>query len=316
MNTVIAQLKHIHKQYQQTIALQDVSMQIPAGQIVGFIGADGAGKSTLMKILLTLERADSGEITVFGKEIHSAKKEIRTRVGYMPEVFSLYQDLSVEENLKFFFQIYRIPKHLYHEKLSWLYQFNRLQHFKSTLAAQLSGGMKQKLALSCALMNDPELLCLDEPTTGVDPVSRMEFWQMLHQLKDAGKTILISTPYLDEAVQCDTIFLFHQGSVLLDGAPEKVINSYPAIFYELESPQPLQDIKKFREKYPDLRFYLIGDRIHIAVRQDNQMVLANFKKTEQLNNLFKIQPTLEDVFLDLLEKKSNDQLASEKRDER
>ncbi|NOZ63246.1 MAG: ABC transporter ATP-binding protein [Calditrichaeota bacterium] len=303
MSEKIVNLENISKKYDNVVALDHVSVSIPAAAIIGFIGADGAGKSTLMKIILTLETADNGSGTVLGSSIETEKRAIRRHIGYMPEIFSLYTDLSVEENLKFFFQIYKIPKSQYNEKMEMLYGFNRLENFKSTLAGHLSGGMKQKLALSCALMHDPKILVLDEPTTGVDPVSRAEFWKMLNQLKSEGKTILISTPYLDEAMQCDYIYLFHQGKILKQGLPAQIISDYEIPFYQIETRDPIPAMKKLQRSQITARFYLIGDTIHCAMRTKAEPSLQGIKKIagDEIS-IKKIPPTLEDIFLDLLER--------------
>ncbi len=298
----IIHLEHISKKFDNLIALNDVTVSIPAASIVGFIGPDGAGKSTLMKIILTLENPDSGAGFVFGEPIDEAKRTIRRHIGYMPEIFSLYTDLSVEENLKFFFQIYKIPRSEYDQKMKSLYAFNRLDNFKATPAGQLSGGMKQKLALSCALMHDPEILILDEPTTGVDPVSRAEFWKMLAQLKNDGKTIVISTPYLDEAMQCDYIYLFHQGKILQEGVPDKIIADYETPFYLLEAAEPVKTLKKLQKNLSNARFFLIGDKIHFTIKQKDEKSLQKISEIAGQNiAMSPITPTLEDVFLDLIE---------------
>lgn len=296
----LIECNEVKKNYGSTRALKGVDVKIPTSSIVGFIGPDGAGKSTLMKILLTLEKKDAGKIHIFGRDIEEAKYYIRQHVGYMPETFSLYPDLSVEENLKFFFQIYKLPKSEFHKKMSWLYQFNRLEEFKNTLASQLSGGMKQKLALSCALMNDPDLLILDEPTTGVDPVSRMEFWKMLNQLREAGKGIVISTPYLDEASQCDYIYLFYEGEIIAEGRPEELVNSYPVKFYQLQLDAPLHQVKDLNTRVEGARFYLIGDKVHFATKEAQENIFRQIQKWIGAKKLERIKPTLEDIFLDLL----------------
>ena len=303
MSEKIIQLKNIVKRYDNIMALDHVSVSIPHSAIIGFIGPDGAGKSTLMKIILTLETADEGEGTVLGNSIETKKRAIRRHIGYMPEIFSLYTDLSVEENLKFFFQIYKIPKSQYKEKMEMLYGFNRLENFKATLAGHLSGGMKQKLALSCALMHDPKILVLDEPTTGVDPVSRAEFWKMLNQLKSEGKTVLISTPYLDEAMQCDYIYLFHQGKILKQGLPDQIISEYEIPFYQIETRDPIPAMKKLQRSQLHARFYLIGDTIHCAMLTKAEPSVLEMKKIagDEIT-IKKITPTLEDIFLDLLER--------------
>lgn len=303
MSEIVIQLENIVKHYDKITALSDVSIEIASSSLIGFIGPDGAGKSTLMKIILTLENPDAGTGTVLGFSIEKEKRQIRHNIGYMPEIFSLYTDLSVEENLKFFFQIYKIDKDQFNQKMQELYAFNRLENFKSTLAGNLSGGMKQKLALSCALMHDPKILVLDEPTTGVDPVSRAEFWKMLNQLKSQAKTILISTPYLDEAMQCDYIYLFHRGKILLQGLPGEIISTYPTPFYQINTKNPTGTLKILQKEFLDANFYLIGDTIHCAVKKQRQQNLEKIKSIAgEDTSIEPIEPTLEDIFLDLIEK--------------
>lgn len=200
-------------------ALKDLDLKIPAGSMYGVIGADGAGKSTLMKLLATLVPADAGSAAVLGFDIGRDRDAIRAAVGYMPQRFSLYEDLTVRENLFFFADIFGVPGRERRERYQRLLEFSRLGPAEHRRARHLSGGMKQKLALSCALIHTPRLLLLDEPTTGVDPVSRKEFWTLLCELHRSGITILVSTPYMEEAEYCDEIALLHQGRLLLQGAP-------------------------------------------------------------------------------------------------
>jgi len=303
MSQEIIHLENICKKYGDVTALDHVSVSIPHSSIIGFIGPDGAGKSTLMKIILTLETFDEGKGVVLGNSIKSGKRAIRRHMGYMPETFSLYTDLSVEENLKFFFQIYKIPRSQYEAKMRMLYTFNRLEGFKDTRAGHLSGGMKQKLALSCALVHDPQILILDEPTTGVDPVSRAEFWRMLDQLKSEGKTVIVSTPYLDEAMQCDFIYLFHRGRILKEGHPSQIISGYGVSFYKIETGDPIPAMKKLQRSRVDARFYLIGDTIHCAMRTNEELSPQEIQAVlgDEVS-IRKIEPTLEDIFLDLLER--------------
>ncbi|MDY0017042.1 MAG: ABC transporter ATP-binding protein, partial [Candidatus Delongbacteria bacterium] len=217
MNSIV--VKNIFKSYNGTEALEDISFEVKKGEIFGLIGPDGAGKTTLFRILTTLLLKDRGSATVEGFDIEKDYKSIRRIIGYMPGRFSLYQDLSVEENLNFFATVFDTTVKANYELIKDIYV--QLEPFKKRRAGKLSGGMKQKLALCCALIHQPEVLFLDEPTTGVDPVSRKEFWEMLKKLKEKGITILVSTPYMDEAAQCDRIALIQTGRIMdistLDG---------------------------------------------------------------------------------------------------
>lgn len=210
MNPIV-EVKHIDKSYGRTPALSDVSFSVEKGEIFGLIGPDGSGKSTLFRILTTLLLADQGSATVSGYDTRKDYRHIRRRVGYMPGRFSLYQDLTVEENLRFFATVFQTTVEDNYETIKDIYV--QIAPFKDRRAGALSGGMKQKLALCCALVHAPEILFLDEPTTGVDPVSRREFWQMLSRLRDKGITIIVSTPFMDEALQCDRIAFLYEGKV-------------------------------------------------------------------------------------------------------
>jgi ABC-2 type transport system ATP-binding protein len=227
------QATDLYKKYDTVEALRGVSFAVPEGSLVGLIGADGAGKTTLLRILVTLISPDRGSAIVLGADTTHGMQTIRRSIGYMPQRFSLYQDLSVRENLLFFADVFGIKAAEREERMKKMLSFSRLEKFQSRRAAALSGGMKQKLALSCALIHTPRLLILDEPTTGVDPVSRKEFWDILFELRCQGITIVVSTPYMDEAAFCDSLVLLHKGEVLRQGTPEKLLESYPYLIYRV-----------------------------------------------------------------------------------
>ena len=220
-------VRDLRKNFAGENALAGLDLEVPAGSLFGLLGADGSGKTTLFRILATLLAPDGGEAAVLSCDVRTQAREIRGRIGYMPQRFSLYEDLSVQENMLFFADIFCVAPDKRLERIERLLKFSRLSLFRDRRAGALSGGMKQKLALSCALIHTPELLILDEPTTGVDPLSRREFWSILKELNRSGVTILTSTPYLDEAAFCDGIALFHQGRVLLSGAPPDLLKSPP-----------------------------------------------------------------------------------------
>lgn len=230
----IVTVDHVSKSYGTVEALKDVSFSVRQGEIFGLIGPDGAGKSTLFHILTTLLLADRGKAIVDGLDVVTDYKEIRTKVGYMPGCFSLYQDLSVEENLQFFATVFHTKIQENYDLIKDIYQ--QIEPFKKRRAGALSGGMKQKLALSCALIHKPDILFLDEPTTGVDPVSRKEFWQMLRHLCDLEITIIVSTPIMDEARQCDRIAFINHGQIHGIDTPEKILQRFAAIL----CPPPLE----------------------------------------------------------------------------
>ncbi len=216
-------------------ALRGISLDIPNPCLFGLIGADGAGKSTLMNILATLADADSGQVRLLGHDLLKEFPAIRADIGYMPQRFSLYQDLSVLENLDFFADIFGITGEAKNERMEHLLAFAGLTPFKGRRAGLLSGGMKQKLALACTLVHQPRLLLLDEPTVGVDPVARRDFWDMLKSLRAQGISLIVSTPYMDEAALCDSLALLHKGSVLAKGTPAEMLASYPYRLYRVEA---------------------------------------------------------------------------------
>lgn len=226
-NEFIVTVEKVCKSYGTVEALKDVSFDVKHGEIFGLIGPDGAGKSTLFRILTTLLLADKGVATVGGLDVVSEYKQIRTKVGYMPGRFSLYQDLSVEENLAFFATVFHTTIRENYDLIKDIYQ--QIEPFKNRRAGALSGGMKQKLALSCALIHRPDILFLDEPTTGVDPVSRKEFWQMLRNLRKQGITIIVSTPIMDEARQCDRIAFINHGQIHGIDTPEEILRRFASI---------------------------------------------------------------------------------------
>ena len=226
METIV-EASHISKSYGTVKALCDVSFAVERGELFGLIGPDGSGKSTLFRILTTLLTADQGTASVCGADTLRDYKQIRSRVGYMPGRFSLYQDLTVEENLNFFATVFHTTVNEHYGQIKEIYE--QIAPFRTRRAGALSGGMKQKLALCCALIHNPEVLFLDEPTTGVDPVSRKEFWQMLRRLQEQGITIIVSTPFMDEARRCDRIAFIHEGSIRGIDTPDKILERFKDI---------------------------------------------------------------------------------------
>lgn len=260
----------VSKKYGDVRALTDISFDVASGEIFGLIGPDGAGKTTLFRILTTLLLADSGTAAVDGSDVVAGYREIRRKVGYMPGKFSLYQDLTVEENLDFFATVFNTTiKENYH-----LIQdiYVQIEPFRKRRAGALSGGMKQKLALCCALIHKPRVLFLDEPTTGVDPVSRKEFWAMLGKLKDDGITILVSTPYMDEAGQCDRIALIQEGRFMNIDTPANIAAAFPVPLYAVRGESMFALLKDLRALDGVTSCYAFGDAHHVtlspAVRAD------------------------------------------------
>ncbi len=306
------------KNYAGEKALQGISFQVPQGSLFGIIGADGAGKSTLLSILTTLIDSDTGSAQVLNYSVQNNIRAIRQEIGYMPQKFSLYQDLSVLENLEFFSDIFSVPQQEKQKRIDELLRFADLVPFKARKAGQLSGGMKQKLALSCTLVHQPNLLLLDEPTVGVDPVARRDFWRMLKMLKVQGKTILVSTPYMDEAELCEDLIILHHGKILAHGTPQNLMSQYPFQLLKAEGSKTLFYSQTENTPEPIEIIYPVGGALHIGIRKNNQndnlekrtSSEASFSKNKilslvqtlvpEITSLQITSPNVEDVFIALL----------------
>jgi ABC-type multidrug transport system ATPase subunit len=296
----------ISKRFGATQALKNISFSVNEGDIFGFIGPDGAGKTTLFRIITTLMLQDDGELRVLGMDSKTGYKELRKNIGYMPGRFSLYQDLTVEENLHFYATVFGTTVKENYGLIADIY--SHIEPFKKRQAGKLSGGMKQKLALSCALIHKPRLLVLDEPTTGVDAVSRMEFWTMLGKLRQYNITIIVSTPYMDEAMRCDTVALIQAGEILTIDQPGKVRESFRRKLFRVKADEKFRLITALR-KYPEtITAYPFGDSIHVTFRDDRiDDSMYTFLAGEGLNNVTAevTAAGIEDRFLELMEKDSN-----------
>src|ERR1700744_2840532 len=248
----------------QVLAVQDVSLEVKPGELFGLIGPDGAGKTTIFRVLTTLLLADKGTATVNGCDVVKDYTQIRNSVGYMPGRFSLYQDLTIEENLNFFATVFGTTIKQNYDLIKDIYV--QIEPFKDRRAGKLSGGMKQKLALCCALIHKPDVLFLDEPTTGVDAVSRKEFWEMLKRLKEQGITILVSTPYMDEANLCDRIALIQKGEILSIDTPEKIIESFPQQLYAVHSSKTFKLLQDVRSYSGTDSCFAFGESLHATFK--------------------------------------------------
>ncbi|MBI5856718.1 MAG: ABC transporter ATP-binding protein [Sphingobacteriales bacterium] len=282
-------------------ALNDISFDVQKGELFGLIGPDGAGKTSLFRILTTLLLADSGKATVDGFDVVKDYKAIRKRVGYMPGRFSLYPDLSVEENLNFFATIFNTSIEENYDLVKDIYV--QIEPFKKRKAGKLSGGMKQKLALSCALIHRPSVLFLDEPTTGVDAVSRKEFWEMLKGLKQQGITILVSTPYMDEARLCDRIALIQNGKILSINSPQGIVNDFSKPLWAVKSDRMLHLQNELQEKDFVENVYPFGEFHHVVMKNESgSEQLRNFITAHSSENavLQQVKPDIEDCFIDLM----------------
>lgn len=259
------QLQEISKSYSDKMALRDISFEVDHGSLFGLIGPDGAGKTTMLRILVSLLKPDSGSSSVLGWDTVRDYKEIRRQAGYMAGRFSLYADLSVEENIKFYAAVFGVRLKDNYDLIEEIYE--QLAPFRKRRAGQLSGGMKQKLALCCALIHRPAILFLDEPTTGVDPVSRGEFWEMLLRLKAQKITLMVSTPYMDEANRCDQIALMHQGRLFRKGTPEAIISEYPRPLWSVQAVQISRILKDLREAEWCHSAFPFGQAVHLATTE-------------------------------------------------
>ena len=293
---------NISKQYRKVQALSGISFSVGKGEIFGLIGPDGAGKTTLFRILTTLILADSGTATLNGWDIVQDYCRIRENVGYMPGRFSLYPTMTVEENLDFFATLFRTTIAENYDLIKDIY--SQIEPFKDRMAGKLSGGMKQKLALSCALIHRPLVLFLDEPTTGIDPVSRKELWAMLQKLKSEGITIVVSTPYMDEAMMCDRIAMIQKGSIMTIDTPQGIIDKMPQKIFAVKAHNMsclLADLRKFESTETCHTF---GEFHHITFRYDNEKLCDEMKfYLQKLGyngvEIKEIEPTIEDCFMNL-----------------
>ena len=280
-------------------ALQGVSFDVKQGELFGIIGPDGAGKTSLFRILTTLLLADEGTATVDGFDVVKDYNSIRQRVGYMPGKFSLYQDLTVKENLDFFATIFNTTVEENYALIKDIY--SQIEPFKERKAGKLSGGMKQKLALSCALIHRPSVLFLDEPTTGVDAVSRKEFWEMLTRLKEQGITIIVSTPYMDEASLCDRVALIQSGKILSINTPQGIVDSFGKKLLAVKSNDMLHLLKDLKQCKEVEDAYPFGEYHHVVLKKDGEELLKSY--LEQKGHLFKLKeakPNIEDCFMALM----------------
>jgi ABC-type multidrug transport system ATPase subunit len=306
MNAVI--VKDIVRNYAKVQALKGINFEVAQGEIFGIIGPDGAGKTTLFRILATLLLPDSGMAWMDGSEIVKDYKLIRKKIGYMPGRFSLYQDLSVAENLKIFATLFNTTVEENYDLIKDIYQ--QIEPFKDRRAGALSGGMKQKLALSCALIHKPVVLLLDEPTTGVDPVSRKEFWEMLHRLKIQGITILVSTPYMDEAQLCDRIALIQNGEFLKIASPQNIIRQFDNTLWAVQSDDMSRLLRDLRMHPKIETCFAFGDTHHITLKKEVHTLDSEVLKKSELGRYLSekshtsiviesIEASVEDCFMAL-----------------
>ena len=296
----IISVERLSKSYGELKALDDVSFDVGKGEMFGLIGPDGAGKSTIYRILATLCSPDKGHVDVLGMDVTRDYRTIRNKIGYMPDRFSLYQDLSVMENLKFFASIFGVSVDMNYDLIAPI--FGQLEKFPNRRAGALSGGMKQKLALSCALIHRPEILLLDEPTTGVDAVSRSEFWDMLANLKEQGISILVSTSYMDEATRCERIAIIDKGKILKTGTPAGLTAGLDENFYNASASDMFGLLGKLRKLPETENCYTFGATLHVVAKKGFDARTAEQRlKKEGLNDtrIYPAKGDIEDLFIKL-----------------
>ena len=294
------EIRNLTKRYGRLTAVDGVSLDVADGEVYGLIGPDGAGKSTVYKILATLLRADSGTVSIFGLDPMADRSQLRKLIGYMPERFSLYPDLTVKENLNFFASLFGLTVAENYDLIAPV--FGQLERFPDRLAGRLSGGMKQKLALSCALIHQPRILLLDEPTTGVDAVSRSEFWDMLGGLRRQGITIVVSTSYMDEAMRCERISMLDHGHILTTGTPRQLIDNLGERLYNAAARDMFGLLSALRQLPEVADCYTFGATLHVVAGEG----FDADRVEEQLHSLgiadakiFPAQGDIEDLFIKL-----------------
>ena len=295
----------ISKKFGSTLALNNVTFSVDESEIFGFIGPDGAGKTTLFRIIATLLLPDDGDMKILGLDCNSDFKVLRKNIGYMPGRFSLYQDLSVEENLNFYATVFGTTVRENYNLISDIY--SHIEPFRKRLAGKLSGGMKQKLALSCALIHKPKLIVLDEPTTGVDAVSRSEFWEMLRKLRPYNITIIVSTPYMDEAMRCDRVALIQDGQILSIDKPQRIREGFSRKLFSAKAPEKYKLIIALRNYPNTVTAYPFGDSVHVTFT-DNKFdnSIYDYFVRMGINNVVinETKAGIEDRFLELMETRS------------
>jgi ABC-2 type transport system ATP-binding protein len=294
----------LRRTFGEVVAVDQLDLDVTEGEIFGLVGPDGAGKSTTMRMLTGILTPDAGTAQVAGFDVGRDSEHLKEHVGYMSQRFGLYPDLTVSENIDFYADIYGVPGRGRAEKIERLLSFSHLTPFKQRLAGNLSGGMKQKLGLACALIHTPRVLFLDEPTNGVDPVSRRDFWRILYQLVREGVTIFVATAYLDEAERCNRLALLHEGRLLGVGTPDEIKGLMTGALLEVRTSAPRRTAALLRERLTGASVGLFGDRVHVVTRdpvgterQTRELVAA---AGFELVSIRSVEPSLEDVFVSVL----------------
>ncbi len=301
MNAVI-KVENFSKIFGSLVAVDNISFEVGKGEMFGLVGPDGAGKTTTVKTLCGLLSPSEGSVKLFEKDVSENLSSVQKRIGYLSQRFTLYEDLSVDENIEFFAEIHDVKN--FHNRREELLEFTRLKNFRNRLAENLSGGMKQKLSLACSLIHDPEILFLDEPTTGVDPVSRRDFWKILASLLNKGITIFMTTPYLDEAERCNRVALMNKGKIMMLDEPDRIKESIGKVILEVVLNSSIR-AKDFINRSLGLKAQSFGDRVDVVINNDAEkdLIVEKLKENgfEILSHRTKL-PSLENVFIHLIEK--------------
>jgi len=302
------QARALSKRFGAVCAVDGVDLAVRAGEIFGLVGPDGAGKTTTMRMLASVMTPDAGDIHIDGVDVVAQPAQAKHHVSYMPQRFALYEDLTVEENIRFFADLFGIPRREWRERAERLLAASNMTPFTRRLAGQLSGGMKQKLGLTCALVHAPRVLLLDEPTTGVDPVSRREFWQILYNLRAEGVAMVISTAYLDEAERCDRLALLHQGRVVSSDTPQRLKQGMPGAIVRITTDAPREMAERVKG-LPGVRGHLlVGTGVHLHVDDGAQRVLElrTALQGQPVQAVEAVEPTIEDLFVALLAQRNGE----------
>ncbi len=307
-NEYALQVDRLEKRFGHFTAVDKISFSVNPGTIFGLLGANGAGKSTTIRMLCGLLPPSRGTAAVAGINVGKDPEGVKRRIGYMSQEFSLYNDLTVDENIRFFAGVYGLSKSTTKQRHEWILSMSGLRERRSSLTSELSGGMKQRLALGCAVIHSPQIVFLDEPTGGVDPVSRREFWRLINQFAAEGTTVLVTTHYLDEAEYCNDIVFMHAGKIVAAGSPSYIKREYrKGDFIEIVSNQPLEAVSLLKQIPQTVDVSLFGTKIHLHGTLSGELVRGKLEEAGiGVESIHPIQPGLEDVFIGLIEQSRSD----------
>ena len=303
-------VENLEKRFGTFQAVDKVSFQVKRGEIFGFLGPNGAGKSTTIRMLCGIVTPTAGKASVLGFDVFNDAEKIKANIGYMSQKFSLYEDLTVEENIDFYSGIYQVPQAVKMERKEWVIAMSGLEEHRNSLTSVLAAGWRQRLALGCALLHNPSVIFLDEPTSGVDPISRRNFWSLIYELAGKGVTVFVTTHYMDEAEYCDRLAMIYRGELVAMGTPEEMKSRYmPTDILGLECPEPFVVLQKINEIREVKEAALFGRGLHLSVQEAKKAIpiIADFLKGCKLSytRLEQIKPSLEDVFVSIIEARDN-----------